>query len=85
MEYCLKIPPPPNASTRRVLKLQCVNFVKRVLNRPLLRQCSLKIDSGNTKGVFKDCYLLACAVALGGPFTRKIDFVDGLGVRFLSV
>ena len=77
-------PPPSNTSTPRVLRLQCVNFAKTVLNRPLLRQCSLKIDSGNRKGVFKGCYLEACTVSPGGPFTRKIDFAYGLGVRFLS-
>ena len=80
-------PPPPPTHTHtqthahtkslvlmpRVLKLQCANLQERVLNWHLLRQCSLKIDSGNLKGV-----------ALGGPLTRKIDFSYGLDARFLS-
>ena len=53
METCQKIP--PNSSTPRVLKLQCANFAKSVLSLPLLRKCSLKIDSGYAKGVFKGC------------------------------
>ena len=51
-----KSPPPKkktttqqNSSTPRVLKLQCANFAKRVLNWPLLRYVSY----------------IACAVALG--------------------
>ena len=55
METCQKIPPNPITSV--VLKLQCANFAKRVLNWHLSRLCSLKIDNGNRKGAFKGYHL----------------------------
>ena len=58
-------------------------FAERVLNWPLLWWCSLKIDNGNRKGVFKGSYIQACAVALGRPLARNNRLSPWLGCTLL--